>query len=52
MSAMISQTSNLTHHFLLAMPAMADPNFARTVTYIAEHNDQGALGIIRTARST
>ena len=46
MGAMISPTSNLTHHFLLAMPAMVDPNFARTVTYIAEHNDQGALGII------
>ena len=43
MSAIIA---NLTHHFLIAMPAMADPNFARTLTYIAEHNDQGALGII------
>ncbi|THF61280.1 YqgE/AlgH family protein [Pseudothauera rhizosphaerae] len=39
-------TANLTHHFLIAMPRMADPNFARTLTYIAEHNDQGALGII------
>jgi len=39
-------TSNLTHHFLIAMPRMTDPNFARSLTYIAEHNDQGALGII------
>ncbi|PTD96646.1 YqgE/AlgH family protein [Pseudothauera lacus] len=39
-------TANLTHHFLIAMPNMVDPNFARTLTYIAEHNDQGALGII------
>lgn len=39
-------TANLTHHFLIAMPAMADPNFARTLTYVAEHNDQGALGVI------
>lgn len=38
--------SNLTHHFLIAMPSMADPNFSRTLTYIAEHNEQGALGII------
>ena len=38
--------SNLTHHFLIAMPGMTDPNFSRTLTYIAEHNDQGALGII------
>ena len=39
-------TANLTNHFLIAMPAMADPNFARTLTFVAEHNEQGALGII------
>ena len=39
-------TINLTHHFLIAMPAMTDPNFSRTLTYLCEHNDQGALGII------
>ncbi len=38
--------ANLTHHLLVAMPAMADPHFSRTVTYIAEHNEQGALGVI------
>jgi putative transcriptional regulator len=37
---------NLTHHFLIAMPAMVDPNFARSLTYICEHNDQGALGVV------
>jgi len=37
---------NLTQHFLIAMPAMADPHFSRTLTYICEHNDQGALGIV------
>jgi putative transcriptional regulator len=37
---------SLSHHFLIAMPAMADPNFARTLTYICEHNGEGALGII------
>jgi putative transcriptional regulator len=37
---------NLTHHFLIAMPNMADPNFSRTLTYICEHNDQGALGVV------
>ncbi|MEO8444294.1 MAG: YqgE/AlgH family protein [Gammaproteobacteria bacterium] len=36
----------LTGHLLIAMPAMQDPNFARTVTYICEHNEQGALGIV------
>jgi len=37
---------NLTQHFLIAMPAMADPHFARTLTFICEHNDQGALGVV------
>ena len=37
---------NLTDHFLIAMPNMADPYFSRTLTYICEHNDQGALGIV------
>jgi len=40
------QKMNLTHHFLIAMPAMADPHFAKTLTFICEHNDQGALGIV------
>lgn len=46
MAGMSAFTENLTHHFLIAMPAMVDPNFARTLTYVAEHNEQGALGII------
>ena len=37
---------SLTHHFLIAMPSMADPHFAHTLIYICEHNDQGALGIV------
>jgi putative transcriptional regulator len=37
---------NLTHHFLIAMPNMADPYFSRTLTYICEHNDHGALGLV------
>jgi putative transcriptional regulator len=36
----------LTNHLLIAMPALADPNFNRTVTLICEHTDQGALGIV------
>ncbi len=42
----IMQCINLTDHFLIAMPAMADPYFAKALIYIAEHNDHGALGII------
>jgi putative transcriptional regulator len=36
----------LTNQFLVAMPAMTDANFAQSVTFIWEHNDEGALGII------
>lgn len=36
----------LTDHLLIAMPALADPNFSQAVTYICEHGDDGALGII------
>jgi putative transcriptional regulator len=40
------QSVNLTRHFLIAMPAMADPHFAKTLTFICEHNEQGALGVV------
>ena len=40
------QSVNLTRHFLIAMPNMADPHFSRTLTYICEHNEQGALGLV------
>ena len=36
----------LQDHFLIAMPAMGDPNFNGTVAYLCKHSDQGALGII------
>ena len=37
---------NLTHHFLVAMPTMGNSIFSRTLTYICEHNEQGAVGIV------
>ncbi|MES2564612.1 MAG: YqgE/AlgH family protein [Pseudomonadota bacterium] len=40
------QNVNLARHFLIAMPAMTDPHFAKSLTYICEHNDQGALGVV------
>ena len=42
----MDEPNSLTGHLLIAMPAMVDPNFARTVTYICEHSDQGALGLV------
>jgi putative transcriptional regulator len=37
---------SLQDHFLIAMPAMADPNFNETVTYVCKHDAEGAFGII------
>ena len=37
---------NLTDHFLIAMPTMEDPYFSKALIYIAEHNEQGALGLV------
>lgn len=37
---------NFQNHFLIAMPALQDPLFKRSVTYICEHNDEGAMGIV------
>ena len=40
------ETMNLTDQLLIAMPGLGDPNFYRTVTYICQHNEQGAVGIV------
>lgn len=37
---------SLENQFLIAMPTMNDPMFNKTVTYICEHNDEGAMGLI------
>ncbi|MDR6212755.1 putative transcriptional regulator [Paracidovorax wautersii] len=37
---------NLTHHFLIAMPGLEDASFARSVVYLCEHSERGALGLI------
>ena len=37
---------NLTNHFLIAMPSLTDGYFAQALVYIAEHSEQGALGLI------
>jgi len=42
----MNAVSDLSNHFLIAMPGLEDANFYRTVTYICEHNAQGAMGIV------
>jgi putative transcriptional regulator len=37
---------NLTNHFLIAMPGMADPYFSKTLTLICEHSEKGAIGLV------
>ncbi len=38
---------SLANHLLIAMPSLADPNFAQTVMLICEHSpEKGALGIV------
>ncbi len=37
---------SLRGKLLVASPALVDPNFARTVIFITEHNDEGAMGIV------
>ena len=52
----------LKHHFLLAMPSQRGDYFSNTITYVCEHNEEGAMGFMvnrpmkltrrRTARTT
>lgn len=41
-----SASINLTNHFLIAMPSMQDEVFGRSVVYMCEHSERGALGIV------
>lgn len=42
----MSDTFSLTNHFIIAMPSLNDPNFEKSVSYICEHNNEGAMGIV------
>jgi len=42
----MSETESLTGQFLIAMPSMTDPNFEQTVSFICQHDENGALGIV------
>lgn len=43
----IPRTSDsLRDHLLIATPALSEGFFARTVTYICEHGESGAMGIV------
>lgn len=38
--------TNLTNHFLIAMPGLQDAVFSRSVVYVCEHSERGALGLV------
>jgi putative transcriptional regulator len=42
----MNQTIYFNNQFIIAMPNLADPNFFHTVTYLCQHNEEGALGIV------
>lgn len=42
----MSKESYLKNQFIVAMPGLTDPNFFHTVTYLCQHDKDGALGIV------
>jgi putative transcriptional regulator len=42
----MEQALSLRGKLLIASPALLDPNFARTVVLITEHNEDGAMGVV------
>ncbi len=43
---MTLENTNFTGHLLIAMPNLTDPYFAKSVTFICAHNQEGAMGIV------
>jgi putative transcriptional regulator len=42
----MTNANSLANNLLIAMPSLADGNFAQSVTLVCEHSDKGALGIV------
>ena len=42
----MTEVTYLNNQFIIAMPNLADPYFFHSVTYLCQHNDSGALGIV------
>ena len=38
--------SSLTNHLLIAMPSLRDPTFRRSVAFVCQHSDEGAMGLL------
>lgn len=42
----MNEPTYLNNQFIIAMPGLADPIFFHTVTFLCQHNKDGALGIV------
>ncbi len=42
----MASSNYLDNQFLIAMPTLDDPNFARVVSVVCQHGEDGALGIV------
>ena len=42
---MDAEPTTLANLFLIAVPALADPNFSRSVTLVCQHDADGAMGV-------
>lgn len=43
---MQAQPTPLANRLLIALPALADPQFARSVTLVCQHDEEGAMGVV------
>ena len=43
---MSGASTSLANQLLLALPSLADPNFARSVTLLCQHDGEGAMGVM------
>lgn len=41
----MADANSLRNHFLIALPALKDPDFSHSVTLICQHDTDGAMGI-------